>query len=93
LITLTLSAGILTPQKAEALDSEEQTFLTQINNYRARNGLGPCRHFDRQSSQAIHTTYLVERAAIQPRWAQSDPVRPRARRYATEARSLAPDDP
>jgi uncharacterized protein YkwD len=40
-IALTASAGLLTPQKAEALDSEEQTFLTQINNYRIQNGLGP----------------------------------------------------
>jgi uncharacterized protein YkwD len=40
-IALTAWAGLSTPQKAEALDSEEQTFLTQINNYRAQNGLGP----------------------------------------------------
>jgi uncharacterized protein YkwD len=40
-VALTASAGLLTPMKAEALDSEEQTFLTQINNYRAQNGLGP----------------------------------------------------
>jgi uncharacterized protein YkwD len=40
-IALTASAGLLTPPKAEALDGEEQTFLTQINNYRAQNGLGP----------------------------------------------------
>ena len=41
LIAFTASAGLLTPQKAEALDGEEQTFLTQINNHRAQNGLGP----------------------------------------------------
>jgi uncharacterized protein YkwD len=39
-IALTAWAGLSTPQKAEALDSEEQTFLTQINSYRAQNGLG-----------------------------------------------------
>ena len=39
-IALTASTGLLTPQKAEALDTEEQTFLTQINNYRAQSGLG-----------------------------------------------------
>jgi uncharacterized protein YkwD len=40
-IALTASAGLSTPQKAEALDGEEQSFLTQINSYRAQNGLGP----------------------------------------------------
>lgn len=40
-IALTASLGLLTPQKAEALDSEEQAFLVAINDYRAQNGLGP----------------------------------------------------
>jgi uncharacterized protein YkwD len=40
-IALTSSTGLLTPQKAEALDGEEQAFLSMINNYRAQNGLGP----------------------------------------------------
>jgi uncharacterized protein YkwD len=40
-IALTASSGLLTPLKVAALDGEEQTFLTQINNYRAQNSLGP----------------------------------------------------
>jgi uncharacterized protein YkwD len=40
-IALTASLGLLTPQRAEALDSEEQAFLVTINDYRAQNGLGP----------------------------------------------------
>ena len=40
-IALTASLGLLTPQKAEALDSEEQAFLGTLNDYRAQNGLGP----------------------------------------------------
>lgn len=40
-IALTASLGLLTPQKAEALDSEEQVFLGTLNEYRAQNGLGP----------------------------------------------------
>ena len=39
-IALTASLGLLTPQKAEALDNEEQAFLGLINDYRAQNGLG-----------------------------------------------------
>jgi uncharacterized protein YkwD len=39
-IALTAALGLLTPQKAEALDSEEQAFLGIINDYRAQNGLG-----------------------------------------------------
>jgi uncharacterized protein YkwD len=41
LMVVTTSTGLLSPKKAEALDSEEQTFLTTINDYRAQNGLGP----------------------------------------------------
>jgi uncharacterized protein YkwD len=41
LIMLTAYAGLLTPKTAIALDSEEQTFLATVNNYRAQNGLGP----------------------------------------------------
>lgn len=40
LILLSAHAGFLTPKTAEALDSEEQTFLATINNYRAQHGLG-----------------------------------------------------
>lgn len=40
-IVLTAALGLLTPQKAEALDSEEQAFLVTINDYRTQNGLGP----------------------------------------------------
>jgi uncharacterized protein YkwD len=40
-IAVTASTGLLTSKKAEALDSEEQTFLATINDYRAQNGLGP----------------------------------------------------
>jgi uncharacterized protein YkwD len=40
-IALSASLGLLTPHKAEALDSEEQSFLVIINDYRAQNGLGP----------------------------------------------------
>lgn len=40
-IALSASLGLLTPQRAEALDSEEQSFLGVINDYRAQNGLGP----------------------------------------------------
>lgn len=36
-----ISVGLSTPTRAEALDNEEQTFLTQINTYRAQNGLEP----------------------------------------------------
>jgi uncharacterized protein YkwD len=41
LIALTTSTGLLSPKRAEALDSEEQTFLSTINSYRAQNGVGP----------------------------------------------------
>lgn len=41
LIAITASLGLLTPHRAEALDSEEQSFLGVINDYRAQNGLGP----------------------------------------------------
>jgi uncharacterized protein YkwD len=41
LIALSASLGLLTPRQAVALDSEEQAFLTTINDYRAQNGLGP----------------------------------------------------
>lgn len=40
-IAVTASTGLLTSKRAEALDSEEQTFLATINDYRAQNGLGP----------------------------------------------------
>jgi uncharacterized protein YkwD len=41
LIALAVSAlATSNPRPAEALDSEEQAFLTIINNYRAQNGLG-----------------------------------------------------
>ena len=40
-IAVTASSGLLSPKRAEALDSEEQAFLTTINDYRAQNGLGP----------------------------------------------------
>jgi uncharacterized protein YkwD len=43
LMVVTSSTGLLSPKRAEALDSEEQTFLTTINDYRAQNGLGPLR--------------------------------------------------
>jgi uncharacterized protein YkwD len=51
-IALTASAGLLAPQKAEALDNEEQTFLTQINNYRAQNGLASLTLNDRLADVA-----------------------------------------
>jgi uncharacterized protein YkwD len=41
LMVLTTSTGLLSPKKAEALDSEEQIFLSTINSDRAQNGLGP----------------------------------------------------
>ena len=41
LMVVTTSTGLLSPKRAEALDSEEQTFLATINDYRAQNGLGP----------------------------------------------------
>ncbi len=40
-VMVTTSTGLLSPKHAEALDSEEQTFLATINSYRAQNGLGP----------------------------------------------------
>jgi hypothetical protein len=40
-MVVTSSTGLLSPKRAEALDSEEQTFLATINDYRAQNGLGP----------------------------------------------------
>jgi uncharacterized protein YkwD len=41
LVVLAASAlATSSPRQAEALDSEEQAFLTIINNYRAQNGLG-----------------------------------------------------
>ncbi len=40
-IAVTSSSGLLSPRRAEALDSEEQTFLATINDYRAQSGLGP----------------------------------------------------
>jgi uncharacterized protein YkwD len=40
-ITVTASTGLLSAKRAEALDSEEQTFLATINAYRAQDGLGP----------------------------------------------------
>ena len=39
-IAVTASSGLLSPKRAEALDSEEQAFLATINDYRAQNGLG-----------------------------------------------------
>jgi hypothetical protein len=41
IIALTAWLGLLSPRPAEALDGEEQTFLSMINDYRAQNGLGP----------------------------------------------------
>jgi uncharacterized protein YkwD len=41
MIALAVALGLATPRQAEALDSEEQSFLTYINDYRAQNGLGP----------------------------------------------------
>jgi uncharacterized protein YkwD len=40
-IVLALAFGLPTPRAAEALDSEEQAFLVQLNDYRAQNGLVP----------------------------------------------------
>ncbi len=40
LIALTAQAGLLTPKTAQALDSEEQTFLATINDYRTQHSLG-----------------------------------------------------
>jgi uncharacterized protein YkwD len=41
LMMVTSSRGMLSPKVAQALDGEEQTFLSTINSYRAQNGLGP----------------------------------------------------